>query len=429
MPIQIHIDWEALTNIEIPDWDIPPEPPPKEYFIISEEVTTRTDTGTCITAQAVIHKPYPPAEHDNQSAERVAKSKEAVELYRKKAKTIFQRTEAYLTKYLLDDIVKTIPTVNIHRDLGRLVSFSVHTPPDVTRPSRVFIASRWQRTLHILAVPIILTADLGTCRVSLWSSERETNPPEWKDPGTVKSLETYVQWSYAHTTVFQTPAPDTPGTTIARQSGTSYTETSIPTGESHESILEEWTNLVTRTPQKSAPPYKSQEILGDIVHTPDTGESPARQNSRGFERDNAAQNNRDTVFGTDDEDLGDDYTGMDDDWEDSGASGSPSIADASRPGVNPFFLTNGQSLLSKKIQELASAIDEAIEAAAQFPQISSIVINNLMALKHDVEKLIDTVYMVSLEDTMVRYKLLVKSYDFQARNLKMIIDELAAVSP
>jgi hypothetical protein len=121
---------------------------------------------------------------------------------------------------------------------------------------------------------------------------------------------------------------------------------------------------------------------------------------------------------------GGDLNDWDDPWFDDDSSGSRdagSVADKT-PGKHPFAAVNGRELLHRKIKDLEAGINEALEAASRFPEMTSAVVNGLRELQEETASLRDIVYMVPLEDVMVRYTLCVHSYDMQAWHLKTIID-------
>jgi hypothetical protein len=177
---------------------------------------------------------------------------------------------------------------------------------------------------------------------------------------------------------------------------------------------------------KKAGNNETGEAMGSIVHKkPPSGNSPNPGFKEKIPSISGTGKNRVKTENLWDTDFRGSIGFGDDSGADSfGGSGASSSIAGNSPGKHPFADVNGRALLRKRIQELKSGINEAIEAAAGFPKINSAVVNSLMELKEEVSSLYEIVYMVPVEDVMVRYTLCVQSYDMQTRHLKMIIDDL-----
>jgi hypothetical protein len=198
--------------------------------------------------------------------------------------------------------------------------------------------------------------------------------------------------------------------------------------DANQAEIEEWYQLVSSGHNKEK--TRGAEALGESLANPDKDiPSPDETSGGGDDTDLGGDAETDDEFeiGGDDFEFG----GNDDGEGNSGSSSFGGTSDAlliinEKPGQHPFEHINGRELLTEKIQELRVGINEAIEASARVPTINSVMVNNLMKLKNEAEKLLDIVYMVPLEDVMIRYTLCVQSYDLQVRGLKNAIEEIVA---
>ncbi|MDR1902485.1 MAG: hypothetical protein LBQ88_09425 [Treponema sp.] len=194
----------------------------------------------------------------------------------------------------------------------------------------------------------------------------------------------------------------------------------------NQAKIEEWYQLVS--PGHNKEKTRGIEALGESLANPDKDiPSPDETSEGGDDTDSGGDAETEDEFGIGEDDFGgnDNREGNFGSSSFGGNSDPPPIVNE-KPGQHPFEHINGRELLTEKIQELRVGINEAIEAMTRVPAINSVMVNNFMKLKNEAEKLVDIVYMVPLEDVMIRYKLCVQSYDLQVRGLKNAIEEIVA---
>lgn len=136
--------------------------------------------------------------------------------------------------------------------------------------------------------------------------------------------------------------------------------------------------------------------------------------------DNNEENTEDALDSTDNSST--EETQMDDSSGSSDLGGNDIVP--SEPGNNPFRKQNGKQLLIKQISNLESNISSTIEYLTEIPKISSVVVNGFVELRDIVHHLLETALVVPIEETLVRYTLCVKSYEFQVSNLRQTIGKI-----
>ena len=186
----------------------------------------------------------------------------------------------------------------------------------------------------------------------------------------------------------------------------------------------------------------TQEALGDVVKEPPPSgndDSSADEEEAGAQGEDSGGDGEpeegmpgEDEGGIDDMGMGgeEDLAGGEGEGGDTGGFGggtgdSESVLDPKiKPGKHPFKDVNGRELLASKVRELAAGIQDAVEMVSKVPKIRSVVVNDLMELADEVSRLSEIVYMVPIEDTMVRYRLCAASYETQVKNLTNQIDDI-----
>lgn len=214
--------------------------------------------------------------------------------------------------------------------------------------------------------------------------------------------------------------------------------------------IEFWKKLTSLKPEKKTKEQSnekekkasitSREALGDALSDePPGGDDPDAALDDSSSKDSSEADGESSDSGEDtgsSDEFGMDDSGMDfggdsgegDSSSDSGGDSSSSVGgfnlEDRKVGENPFGSNNGRELIIQKIQELITNIDSTIEAVSKLPKVSSVIVNNLMELKDITSKLVETVYLVPLEETIVRYKLCVQTYKLQVTDLSKSINDL-----
>ena len=118
--------------------------------------------------------------------------------------------------------------------------------------------------------------------------------------------------------------------------------------------------------------------------------------------------------GDDEEFGGDDESG--DDSGSSGDSGGGSLDLDKQPGLNPFSDINSREKISMELKALKLEVDKALTNLEQFKQ--NVLVLKMQELSEHIADALRNVYIVKIEDSMIRYNLYIAQFEDLVEALK-----------